>query len=134
MLVWDSDELVSQTSIRALLERDNNIGFKVMADLINDDRFATLSESSQERFIVTFSRLGGEYAVGYLNKLISGWSFVQTQAQNFYQQVAFRALSQNRSQKAEEALLKLSRSWRKRIRKMANAALNERREIIYGDD
>lgn len=132
-LIWDSDEIVSQLAIQAVLNLPNEDEFKIIADLINDDRFATLSVGNQELFITTFSELGGEYAVSYLTALISGWGFLQTQAQEFYQQTAFKALARNRSEKAEAALLKLSRTWRKGIRQKAKKALQERREIVYGE-
>jgi len=133
-LIWDSDEIVSQLAIQSLLKLDSGEGFKVVTELINDDRFASLSEGNQELFITAFSELGGEYAVSYLMTLISGWGFLQTQAQLLYQTIAFKALSRNKSEKAEAALLRLSRSWRKGIRKKAQVALKERREIIYGDN
>ncbi len=133
-LVWDSDEIVSQMAIQSILNLAREDGFKVVTELINDDRFATLSEGNQELFITTFSELGGEYAVSYLTALISGWGFLQTQAQEFYQRIAFKALARNRSEKAEAALLKLSQSWRKGIRQKAKKAIQERREMIYGNE
>ena len=133
-LVWDADEIVSQVAITSLLKSDREDNFKTITEIINDDRFATFSESNQEMFITIFSKMGGEYAVSYLTTLISGWGLMQTQTQEFYQRTAFKALSQNRSEKAEAALLKLSRSWRKGIRQMAQTAIKERRAIIYGDD
>ncbi len=133
-LIWDSDEIVSQLAIQAVMNLPKEDGFKMITDLINDDRFATLSAGNQELFITTFSELGGEYAVSYLTTLISGWGFLQTQAQEFYQRTAFKALARNRSEKAEAALLKLSRTWRKGIRLKAKKALQERREMIYGNE
>jgi hypothetical protein len=133
-LVWDSDEIVSQLAIQAVVNLPKEDGFKIITELINDDRFATLSQGNQELFITSFSELGGEYAVSYLTTLISGWGVFQTQAQEFYQRIAFKALAQNRSEKAEAALLKLSRTWRKAIREKAKHALQERRERIYGNE
>ncbi|MCP4704339.1 MAG: HEAT repeat domain-containing protein [candidate division Zixibacteria bacterium] len=133
-LIWDSDEIVSQLAIQSVFNMPKEDKFKIITELINDDRFATLSEANQELFITTFSELGGEYAVSYLTTLISGWGFLQTQAQEFYQRIAFRALARNRSEKAEKALLKLSRTWRAGIRQKAKDALQERREMIYGDE
>jgi len=133
-LVWDSDEIVSQLAIQSVFNLPKEDEFKIITELINDDRFAALSEGNQELFITTFSELGGEYAVSYLTTLISGWGFLQTQAQEFYQRIAFEALARNRSEKAEAALLKLSRTWRKGIRRKARKAIQERREMIYGNE
>jgi len=132
-MVWDDDEIIRQTAIQSILSLADDVGFKIIAEMINDDRFASLSAASQEDFIIMFSRLGGEYAVGYLIKLISGWGLLKTQVQEFYRQVAFKALSQNRSERAEKELLRMTKSWRKKIRRMANAALTARREVVFGD-
>ncbi|MBN2226845.1 MAG: hypothetical protein JW763_05730, partial [candidate division Zixibacteria bacterium] len=49
------------------------------------------------------------------------------------QRAAFQALAENRSQKAEVALKKYSRSFRKKICRMASQALVWRRGIMYGE-
>jgi len=64
--------------------------------------------------------------------MISKWGITKSQLQDFYQQVAFKALGANRSEKAEKELLKYNHSWSKKIRAMANEALAARRQIIYG--
>ncbi|RKX32852.1 MAG: hypothetical protein DRP46_00350 [Candidatus Zixiibacteriota bacterium] len=130
-LVWDNDERVRQTAINAILELSGEVGLKTIIKIINDDRFASLAESIQEQMILSLSDLGGEYAVNYLVSLISGRGWFRSQVKDFYQRVAFKALAQNMSEKAEKALLKYNRSWRRRLRRMAGEALRIRREIKY---
>ena len=80
---------------------------------------------------MTLSRLGGEHAVSYLVSLVTSGGFLKSQAKEFYRRIAFKALVGNHSEKAEKALLKLARSWRMDIRKMAKEALLSRRESTY---
>jgi HEAT repeat protein len=130
-LVWDNDERVRQTTLDTILGLPDDIRLKTIVNIINDDRFATLSESNQERIIMLLSVLGGEHAVGYLTSLITSGGLFRSQIKDFYQQVAFNALARNMSEKAERVLLKFNRSWRRRLRRMAGDALRARREIKY---
>ncbi|PKK83931.1 MAG: hypothetical protein CVT49_05765 [candidate division Zixibacteria bacterium HGW-Zixibacteria-1] len=130
-LVWDNDERVRQTTLDTILGLPDDIRLKTIVNIINDDRFATLSESNQERIIMLLSVLGGEHAVGYLTSLITSGGLFRSQIKDFYQQVAFNALARNMSEKAEKVLLKFNRSWRRRLRRMAGDALRARREIKY---
>nr|MBN2276644.1 HEAT repeat domain-containing protein [candidate division Zixibacteria bacterium] len=128
-LVWDPDAIVSQMAFESILNLTGTQGLNVLTTIINDDRFATLSERHQEKCILMLSKLGGEHTVNYLVSLINGWGAGRSQIREFYQRVAFNALAHNRSEKAEKALLKLAHSWRKNLRKMATEALKKRREI-----
>lgn len=131
-MVWDKDEVVSQMAIDALPEFESDDLLVIITDVINNDKFQSLSFSNQEKFIILFSQLGGEQAVSHLISMISKWGISKSQAQDFYQQVAFKALGNNRSEKAEKALLNYNHSWSKKIRAMASEALAARRQIIYG--
>jgi len=133
-LVWDHDDRVQATAIGAIFELPDNIQLNTIIKIINSDRFATLSEMNQARMILTLSDMGGEHAVAYLTSLISAGGLFRNQVKDFYRQIAFKALSQNMSEKAEQALLKFSRSWRKKLRRMAARSLKERRELKYKAD
>ncbi|UCD18050.1 MAG: HEAT repeat domain-containing protein, partial [Candidatus Zixiibacteriota bacterium] len=132
-LVWDGDETVSKTVIEGILKHRDDTALDIIKEVINDDRFAMLSDLDQQMFLVSFSRLAGERAVGYLTKLISEWRLMPSRFEEFYQQAAFVALAHNRSKAAEAVLLRYGRSLRKKIRRLAAQALALRREIIYGE-
>lgn len=127
-LVWDDDELVKQTALQSILECSSAEKLKAITEIINDDRFPSLGESDREKLIIALSELGGEHAVSYLTSLITGWRFPNSRANEFYPRVAFKALTNNMSEKAEKALLNLSRSWRTKIRRMARKALQQRQK------
>jgi HEAT repeat protein len=131
-MIWDADGLVGQTALEALMEFNGEELLGAIIDIINDARFPSLSPSNQERIFIYYSSLGGEHAVAYLASFISGMGISRGQAQEFYQQIAFKALGHNRSEKAEKVILKYSRSWSKKIRRMAAEAISSRRQIIYG--
>jgi len=133
-LIWDNDERVRSTAIEAILDQKGEIVLKTIVRIINDDRFASLSELIQERMIMTLSELGGEHAVNYLTSLVSDGGMFQSQVKDFYQRLAFKALAHNMSEKAEKVLLKYSRSWRRHLRRLAGMALKERREFKYSGE
>ncbi len=124
-MIWDREETVSREAIEALLVFESNDKFDAITGIIDDDRFATLKEEFQEAFIAAFSRLGGKSAVEYLVKLSSCGSIFTTQAQEFCQRAAFRALGVNSSEEARRALEKTAKSWKKKPRAMAQEALAE---------
>ncbi len=131
-MVWDKDEVVRQMAVDSLLEFDGEDRLRVISETINGDKFPTLSHSNQEKLLILYSQLAGEQAVNYLTSMISKLGFARSQMQEFYQKVAFKALGNNKSEKAEKALLHYNRSWSKKIRTLANEALAMRRQIIYG--
>jgi HEAT repeat protein len=131
-LVWDKAETVSQSALEALLNLEDEKALKAITALINDDRFTGLSFGVQESLLVAYSRLAGEYAVSYLTGLISRWGIARNKTQEFYQEIAFKALGNNKSEKAGKVLLDYTFSWSKKTRKMASEALSLRRQTIYG--
>jgi hypothetical protein len=133
-LLWDSDERVRDTAFQSLLELSGEAGLRAIVATINDDRFASLSDSQQEKLIMLLSELGGEHAVSYLVSLISSGGLFGSQVKDFYQRVAFQALAHNRSEKAKKALLRLAKSWKGKLRRMAKDALRQRREIMYSGE
>ena len=122
-LVWDPDEAVCREAIEGILGHASETKYNIITAIIDDDCFVTLKETYQEALIVAFSRLGGEGAVEYLEKLTSGWGLFQTQAQEFYQRAAYRALGYNKSEKALRFLEKGAKSWKKKARSLAEDAL-----------
>jgi len=122
-LVWDSVETVSREAIEGILGHPSKERYGIVTAIIDDDRFVTLREAYQEALIVAYSRLGGEEAVDYLEKLTSGWGLFQTQAQEFYQRTAYKALGYNDSEKALRFLEKAAKSWKKKTKSMAEDAL-----------
>ncbi|MEW5924194.1 MAG: HEAT repeat domain-containing protein [Candidatus Zixiibacteriota bacterium] len=133
-LIWDNDERVRQTALETILGLPDETRFQTIVNIINDDRFATLSETIQERIIILLSILGGEHAVGYLTSLITKGGWFRSQIKDFYQKVAFKALSRNTSDRAEKILIRFNKSWRRRLRRMAGEALRARRELKYSGD
>ena len=130
--IWDDDPEVSRLAIESFLKLDPSLGAEPLITVINDARFAGLDDTVQEKVVVAFSSAGGEKAVGYLVKLINPRKLIPSYSEEFYRGVAFKALTSNPSPEAEKALLKLARSLRKKIRRMAGQALTERREKLMG--
>ena len=81
-----------------------------------------------------FSILGGDIAVTYLLKLILRYNLIGSSALKFYRAAAFEALSLNRSEKADQVLVKLSNRWRPAIKQSAQKTLDIRRSVIYGGE
>jgi len=132
-LIWDPDDKVVRTAMQILSQMTPEAMLPEIIRVINDDRFAALKEIYQETFLLNFSRFAGEKAVKYLSRMISPWKLWQTQTQRFYQQTAIKALSINRSECALQALEKLARSRRRKIRQAAAEALAGREGTIRED-
>ncbi len=133
-LVWDRDVVVSQTAFETIMMQGGGEKLETAASIINDDHFPQLEPSLQEQMLILYSQLGGEQAVGFLLELIDGWKVVKSADREAYREMAFRALGNNKSEKAEKALLKFNRAWNKNIRRMAAEAIAARRRFIYGGD
>ena len=131
--VWDIDDKVSRAVIDGIIAGDSGNTLNTIITIVNDERFGMLRERDQETFLIIYSKLAGENAVGHLSKLIAAWGLFPSASRSFYRRVAFQALAENRSQRAETVLIKYSHSLRKRIRRLASQALVRRREIVYGE-
>ncbi len=125
-LVWDGDDLICRTALEAVIEFCLSEGSELLTGIINDDRFAGLKEAYQESIIMAYSRTGGDQAVEYLARLAAAGRFWTTQEQEFLQRVSFRALAVNKTEAAEKELAGLARSWKRKVRNMAQAALRHR--------
>ncbi len=129
-LLWDADVLGKQSILKTIINNQYSDSLNVIVKIINDDRFVSLNESEQEQLILAFSKIGGEYAVGYLNSLISEIKFSNPETKQFYNRLAFKALSYNSSEKAEKTLKKYTRSRKSDLSNMANEAIRLRNNIL----
>jgi len=129
-LLWDADVSGKQSILKTIINNQNIDSLNAIVKIINDDRFVALNESEQEQLILAYSKIGGEYAVGYLNSLISEIKFSSPEAKQFYNKLAFKALSYNSSEKAEKTLEKYARSRKSELSKMANEAIGMRNNIL----
>ncbi len=133
-LVGDSDSEVRQLAIDAILARRGQPAFDTLTEVINDDQFTKLEPDTQRAVLIAYSKLGGDMAVDYLAHLAEKVNLLSNANVAFYREAAFEALAHNRGEKAERTLVKLSGSWRGEIKGHAKAAMQRRRELIYGGD
>lgn len=132
-MVNDPDASIRKQAVESIVARRGQAAFDVITDIINDRQFAHLDPADKGAVLDAYSVLGGDIAVEYLVSLIKKINLLGNATTAFYRDVAFGALALNRSQKAERALLQLSSSWRPDIQTRAVAALQRRRELIFGD-
>jgi len=128
----DSDAEVRRNAVAVLVEKHGQPAFAAITEIINDDQFLAMEKPEQQSLLIAFSRLGGEHAVEFLNRLISKVDLFHDPILAFFRKAAFEALTVNRSEKGERLLVKLSGNIRPDIRQQAAAALKRRREILYG--
>jgi hypothetical protein len=131
-LVRDSDPEIGRSAVDAIVVRHGQAAFDIVTEIINDDSFLTLSQEEQKALLRAFSISGGQHAVEYLHQLIARIDLFHDPILTFFRKAAFEALTENRSEKAEQLLVKLGGSLRPDIRHQAAAALRRRRDIIYG--
>ncbi len=129
-LLWDADVVGKQTILKKIISPNYDDALNAIVRIINDDRFVTLNESEQQQLVLGFSSIGGEYAVDYLNSLISEIKFSSEEARSFYRKLAFKALAHNTSQAAGIALENHGKSRKSDVRKMANEAIRLRNNIL----
>jgi len=132
--VSDSDSMVRQLAIDAILARRGQPAFETLTEVLNDEHFSKLDLDAQRAVLIAYSRLGGDLAVNYLVQLGEKMNLFGNANVAFYREAAFEALAHNRGEKAERTLVKLSGSWRSDIKAHARAAMQRRRELIYGGD
>jgi HEAT repeat protein len=131
-LALDADREVRDGAIRSLVARRGQKAFTAISQIVNGNRFITLDRSEQQQLLSAYSALGGEYAVEYLEKMITQLNPFNDPARTFFRKAAFEALVVNKSEKAEKLLVNLSTSWVADVKRQAQAALRKRRELIYG--
>jgi HEAT repeat protein len=132
--VEDKDPEIRTEAVRSIVARRGAAAFEIITDIINDDSFATLDHTDQSQILMAFSVLGGDAAVEYLLRLIKRYNLFHDSTLMFLRSAAFDAMSHNRSDRCERVLLKLTSNLRPDIRRQAVAALQHRRELIYGGD
>ncbi|HUV30614.1 MAG TPA: HEAT repeat domain-containing protein [Acidobacteriota bacterium] len=128
----DKDPEVRKEAVNSIVARRGPAAFVAITDVLNDDSFGELEGPDQQRVLNAYSVLGGDRAVEYLMHLITKPNPLRDRNLRAYRTAAFEALSHNRSERCERALLKLSSSWRPDIKRQAVQALKRRRELIYG--
>ncbi|MFH2035914.1 MAG: HEAT repeat domain-containing protein [Candidatus Zixiibacteriota bacterium] len=129
-LIWDRDSAVQKTAIAVIGKLAGETALNHLAQIIKDSRFEQLADSSKRAIILKFSEVGGSYAVQYLESLVNRFRGGLRSNRDYYRNVAFHALAINRSEKAEEVLKKMSKSWKKSVRQLAVEALRVRHQQI----
>jgi hypothetical protein len=132
-MVSDKDVTVRRSAVDAIVARRGQPAFDTLTEILNDDRFFSLDQDDQRSVLIAYSTLGGDMAVDYLVRLGEKSNLFGKSNLAFYREASFEALAHNRGEKAERMLVKLSGSWRSDIKTHAKAALQQRRELIYGD-
>jgi hypothetical protein len=132
-LVIDSDAEVRREAVRAMVARRGQPAFDALAEIIADGKFYSLGTDDQRAILVAYSTLGGDAAVDTLVRLGTKPNPFGNQRLSIYREAAFEALSHNRGEKAERTLVNLAGNWRSDIKAHAKAALQKRRELIYGE-
>jgi len=131
-LATDSDKPVRRAAVSGIIKHRGRPAFEVIADIIDDDSFGSLEPTDQQMLLNAYSTLGGDMAVEFLVSLAEKRSLFGRSETAYTRQAAFEALSYNRGELAEKALLKLASSWHGDTKEAARHALQRRRELIYG--
>jgi len=134
LLARDRDPEIRKEAICSIVARSGAASYKAIVEILNDESFADLTNSDQQRLLNAFSELGGDEAVEYLSGLITAFNPFGGSNSAFFRMAAFEALSRNRSEHSERLLVKLSSSMRPDIKRQAVQALKDRRQLIYGAD
>lgn len=130
----DKDPEIRKVAVSSLSSKHGPEAFEAIAEIINKDDFEEIDRNDQQLLFNAFSILGGDIAVNYLLKLILRYNLIGSSALKFYRSAAFEALSLNKSEKADQVLVKLSNNWRPAIKQAAQHSLNIRRTVMYGGE
>ncbi len=131
---FDSSQKIRNQAIESIVSRNGKPAFDTITEIINDSTFIINEQSDQMALLKAYSKLGSEYAVEYLVRLIKRINVLNDSQITFFRYAAFEALVINKSDKCEQELLKLSRSIRPSIKKQAQETLQKRREYMYGGE
>lgn len=131
---FDSSQKVRNQAIESIVLREGKAAFDTIAEIINDSSFIVNDQSDQMALLKAYSKLGGEYAVEYLVRLIKQINLLNDSQIEFFRFAGFEAMIINKSEKCEQELLKLSRTFRPGIKQQAQNALQKRREYMYGGE
>ena len=133
-LAIDKDPEIRKVAVSSLSSKHGPEAFEAIAEIINKDDFEEIDRNDQQMLFNAFSILGGDIAVTYLLKLILRYNLIGSSTLKFYRAAAFEALSLNRSEKADQVLVKLSNNWRPSIKQSAQKTLDIRRSVMYGGE
>lgn len=133
-LARDSLASIRTAAVNAIVARRGKAAFEAIGELVGQEQLQLLTEDDQRALLKAYSVLGGDAAVSYLSSLITKYNLFHERSLGLIRQAAFEALSHNRSEKGERALVSLSSNWRPDIKNQAKAAIQKRREIIYGGE
>ncbi|MCP4566919.1 MAG: HEAT repeat domain-containing protein, partial [FCB group bacterium] len=128
----DSDGGVRLASLNHLEKIGGRIPFESLLRIVTSDDFTDLSSDEQEWFLIAFSRLGGSEVVDILGHIIGRFYIFGGARMVRSRMAALTALAHNRSDDAERVILKFTCSRRRWLREAASAALEQRRQLIYG--
>ncbi len=131
---FDSNQDIRNQAIESIVSREGKPAFETITEVINDNSFIVNDQSDQLALLKAYSKLGGEYAVEYLTRLITKVNLFKNAQIQFFRFAAFEAMIINKSDRCEQELLKFSRSIRPDIKKQAQNALQKRREYMYGGE
>ena len=132
-LAHDDDVEIRRAAVRLIQRYRGRPGFDALSEILIGEKFDQLDSNDKRDVLIAYSRLGGDEAVDYLVELAEKVNLFGDRDAAFYREAAFEALAHNRGEKAERALVRFAGSWRADLKTHARAALQRRREIVYGD-
>ena len=128
----DPDSELRILCLKHLEKAGGRTAFENIWKIVNSDKFENYSLEEQQWFLIALSRLGGEEVVDILARVVGTLRIFAPAHSMRYRLAALTALVHNRSDAAEQAILKFTCSRRKWLREAASAALEQRRKIIFG--
>jgi|CXWL01.1.fsa_nt_gi hypothetical protein len=129
--IFDSDQAICQAALSALLDRSESI-IGTLELLLSDPRFESLPPKVHQDILNVYAQRGGELAVQYLQELALRGGLITDAKTERQREAAFEALAYSATDQAERLLLKLTQSWRPRLRDLATHTIHRRREVLYG--
>jgi hypothetical protein len=132
--VRDRDPEIRKEAVNSIVAWRGAAAFDAITDIMSDDSFVELASEDKQAVLTAYSKLGGDQAIGYLVSLITKPNLLRDGHLAEMRIAAFEALTYNRSDRCERALIKLASSWRTQVKHGATEALQRRRERIFGGD
>lgn len=130
--VKDKDEEIRREAVNSIVARRGQPAFDVISQILQSEEFGSLEQEDQFSILKAFSILGGDQAVEFLIKSAMRVNPFGVSKLAELREGCFAALTVNKSDKAEKQLHRLSGNWRPDIRTQAVAAIQQRRELMYG--
>ena len=131
--IFDSDQSIAQAAQSAMLARSESI-IGTLEILLADPRIESLTPVAHQEILNVYAQRGGEIAVQYLQGLAQRGGLITDAKTERLRESAFEALAYSETDMAEKLLLKLTQSWRPRLRELATRTVQRRREVLYGRD